>query len=84
MNGTSWHLDKRVPVAIIVAMVIQVGAFGFWVGSIANEVENNTEWIRSRQSLDARMAVLEEQVKDIKEILRRIEARVTRDQEQQR
>ena len=72
-----WHLDRRVPVVIIVAMVLQVGAFGFWVGNIANQVQMHETWIRERTSLDARMAVLEQQVKDIKEILYRIEGRVT-------
>lgn len=30
----SWHLDKRVPVALIIALVLQAGGFGWWAASL--------------------------------------------------
>lgn len=34
-----WHLDKRVPLALIVALAIQTGTFGFWLGSVQSRVD---------------------------------------------
>ena len=32
-HGDNWHLDKRVPIALIVAIVVQTFAIGWWVAS---------------------------------------------------
>ncbi len=34
-----WHLDKRVPIALITAMTIQIVIFAYWVGGFNNRVE---------------------------------------------
>lgn len=36
---TGWHLDKKVPLALIFALVMQTGAFAMWVGSINTRVD---------------------------------------------
>jgi len=36
---TGWHLDKKVPLALISALVMQTAVFGMWVGSINTRVE---------------------------------------------
>lgn len=33
-----WHLDKRVPIALIAAIAMQSGVFGIWVGTISSRV----------------------------------------------
>lgn len=34
-----WHLDKRVPLALMLAIGIQTAAMGAWVGSINTRVD---------------------------------------------
>jgi len=34
MNGESWHLDRRLPVAIIVALVMQSAGAVWWASKI--------------------------------------------------
>ena len=34
-----WHLDKRVPIALIFAIVMQTGAAFWWASSISSRVE---------------------------------------------
>lgn len=36
---TGWHLDKKVPLALIAALIAQTAAFSMWVGSINSRVE---------------------------------------------
>lgn len=35
---TGWHLDKKVPLALIFALLAQTAAFAMWVGSINTRV----------------------------------------------
>jgi Tfp pilus assembly protein PilO len=37
----SWHLDKRVPVALIIALLAQFAAGVWFTSSLANDVANN-------------------------------------------
>ena len=39
MTEQEWHLDKRVPVALILALVLQAGTFGWWGASIQARVD---------------------------------------------
>jgi hypothetical protein len=72
----SWHLDKRVPVALLTAILVQSAAFGFWVGGLAARVVHVEQWQSDNRSVDARLAVLEAQTAEIKRMLGRIEDRL--------
>ena len=37
--GDDWHLDKRIPVALIMALLIQAGAGLWWAASINARVD---------------------------------------------
>lgn len=37
-NG-AWHLDKRIPLALLGAILLQTATFGFWVGQISNRLD---------------------------------------------
>lgn len=50
-NG-AWHLDKRIPLAMIGAILLQTAAFGFWVGKISNRLDYALE---TNQKQDARI-----------------------------
>ena len=40
-EDSSWHLDKKVPITLIVALVLQSGGFIWWGASISFQVEEN-------------------------------------------
>ena len=56
---TDWHLDKRVPVALILAIALQTMAGGFFIGSLSTRVSTLEEWQRANQTLERRLATLE-------------------------
>jgi len=39
MTTEHWHLDKRVPIAMIFAIIIQTGGAFWWAANISNRVE---------------------------------------------
>ncbi len=71
-----WHLDKRVPVALILAIVAQTFGWGWWAASISERVTALELWRSDSKDAAARLAVLESQIADIKDILRRIETQL--------
>lgn len=46
-NG-AWHLDKRIPLAMIGAILMQTAAFGFWIGQISNRLDAALETNRQQ------------------------------------
>ena len=42
MPEQEWHLDKRVPIAMILALVLQVGAAVYWASKMESRIEANT------------------------------------------
>ncbi|WP_407949543.1 hypothetical protein [Parvibaculum sp.] len=77
-EGPMWAIDRRVPLAVIVAIVMQSAAALIWAGA-ANErlagLETRTERIGE---LVERTARLEEQAKAANAALGRIEERLGR------
>jgi hypothetical protein len=72
----SWHLDRRVPIALIAAILVQTAAFGFWVGGLVARVGQVERWQAENARVDARLAVLEAQTGAIVRILERLETRM--------
>jgi hypothetical protein len=71
-----WHLDRRVPIALIVAIFVQTAAFGFWVGGLVARVGHVEQWQAENARVDARLAVVETQTAEIMRILGRLESRM--------
>ena len=46
----SWHLDKRVPIAILTGLVMQAGAVFYWGGSFQAQTEERLEQIERRMN----------------------------------
>jgi len=40
-----WHLDKRVPISLIVTIMVQTAAFMWFLSSLSHRVEANTDAI---------------------------------------
>jgi hypothetical protein len=64
-----WHLDRRVPIAIILAIVGQTVLGGIWIGRMETRIESLEEWQRGNARIDARLAVLENQNLEIRRSL---------------
>lgn len=70
-----WHLDKRVPIALIVTILMQTAGMGVWVGSIQARVEANERAIMDNADTAERLARIEA-------ILERVERRLDRESAQ--
>lgn len=54
-----WHLDRRVPIALIVSLILQTVILGMWVGGIQERVARNERDIAASQDTGERLARLE-------------------------
>jgi hypothetical protein len=91
-SAEHWHLDKRVPLSLLAAIMLQTAGFGWWAARVENKADNNqTEISRVdvRVASDLRRlevgiekqrqedrAELKEFVRDVRDSLRRIEERL--------
>lgn len=78
-----WHLDKRVPVVIVGAILAQTFGFGWWAATVSQRQETNTARITALETAvaDSRdlatdIAVIKNNVETIKDSLRRLETQV--------
>ena len=75
-----WHLDKKVPISIIIALVLQT--FGFvaigsaWKAEVESRLAVVEKQVDERKNQGDRLIVIEEQLRFIKESLTRIEVRL--------
>lgn len=81
MNGDAqWHLDKKVPIGIIVAIVIQTVTFVAVLASWKADVENRLTYLErtdaERKPQETRIVVIEQNVKFILDGMRRIEEKL--------
>jgi hypothetical protein len=81
-----WHLDKRVPIALIVAMVGQFGAAMAYISAIAQRTSEHDRRLTviEAQRIGERLAGLEAQMQDAKSLLLRIDGRLERIQSRER
>lgn len=76
----SWHLDKRVPIALIVTLILQFCGVVFYVSRIEAQGQDNERRISvlEEQKISERLAALESQVGDVKQYLDRMEGKLDR------
>lgn len=72
-----WHLDKRVPVALIVTIMIQTGAGVWWAATQDQRVKSLEEWRTDSKSVAADLSEIKAEIRslnrsidDVKERLR--------------
>ena len=63
----SWHLDKKVPIALIFAILLQTVAFAWWGATLTARVDFLERQIAENQGQGDRIVRLEEQMKYIAE-----------------
>ena len=67
-----WHLDKKVPIALIVAIGAQTIAGVWWAASITGDVKHNTNNISLVRNLNERVIRLEVHLQNQTSILSEI------------
>lgn len=65
--------EKRIPAALVAAFLLQTAGALFWAGSAAERIAGLERIVASDQAAIEKVAVLEEQVRTIRETLDRIE-----------
>ncbi len=68
-SDTEWRLDKHIPVALILAIILQGAATVWWASSISARVEMLEARQQALSSVPARLSAVEATLKDIREIL---------------
>ena len=80
MDHDEWHLDKKVPIAIIIALVIQTMSFiviaAAWKTSVDNRLERLEASAVDSSNQSDRILVLEQQLKFIVDSVSRIEKKL--------
>ncbi|BAQ17985.1 hypothetical protein GL4_2551 [Methyloceanibacter caenitepidi] len=75
-SSAHWTLDRRVPVALILSIVLQSAGLFMWVGALTSRVsELETKAVRAIDAGD-RVISLEAEMREVRRILQRIEAKL--------
>jgi len=70
--------EKRLPAALVAAFLLQTAGALFWAGSAAERIADLERTAASDQAAIQKVAVIEEQVRSIRESLARIESKLDR------
>ena len=87
--GESWHLDKKVPVAIIITLVIQIAGAAWIASKLDARVESlEKSEVRHERSIDAltaerdgsreRLTRLEESSRTTLDLVRQVDSKIDR------
>ena len=74
MENTSWHLDKRVPVAVIMALVGNIVASVWWLSALGQRVEYIEMAISTNEAVRLDIAQVKERINGMDRVLMRLEA----------
>lgn len=67
-----WHLDKRVPVALILTLMFQTFGAIWWAATMSERMNSLEREVQSREGQDRRLTRLETTVENIEKIAQRI------------
>lgn len=78
-----WHLDRRVPIALIIAIFVQTAGAGFYVARMDSRIEQNTRDIQELKvtqeqdqgNAERRFKLIEDKLNSQGETLARMEER---------
>lgn len=75
-----WHLDKGIPISVIVTLIAQAVVVVWWFSNLSQQVENTEQRIAAIESqrVSERLTALESQMLDSKTSLVRIENKLDR------
>ncbi|MGQ0740920.1 MAG: hypothetical protein ACT4OG_01305 [Alphaproteobacteria bacterium] len=72
----TFRLDRRVPVALVLAFVLQTGGALFWAGSAAQRIAEVERQTQTNAGAIERVVRLEERVSAMQQQLARIETKI--------
>lgn len=78
--GESWHLDKRVPIALIVALVAQTLAVGLWAGAVNQRLHTVEIGVVQQREQNERLIRVEEKLVALND---KLDSRYEKDQRRQ-
>lgn len=77
-SDSNWHLDRKVPVAIIVALMMQTGGFVWWAATASerlNALERKVDMAAPQADrltkVETRLEAVQDGIGEIKFLLRR-------------
>ena len=74
--GSFWHIDKKVPAALILTIMVQTAGIAYWVGALSNRVDQLERSLITRTGDGDRITRLEVKLENMVESLHRIERAV--------
>ena len=80
MSGSDrqWHLDKRVPIAIIFAIMAQTASVAWWAARLDSRVGVLEREVAAREQFQERLVIVETKIHELSAGQRRIEAKLDR------
>lgn len=76
--ASHWHLDKRVPIALIVAMAVQTAGALVWAGAAMQRIDYLEREVSASSRIGERTARVEEQMRYLRQSVDRIETKLDR------
>ena len=76
--ASHWHLDKRVPIALIVAMAVQTAGALVWAGAAMQRIDYLEREVSAGSRIGERTARVEEQMRYLRQSVDRIETKLDR------
>ncbi len=73
-----WHLDKRLPMALILAIAVQSGAGLIWAGAAGERIRQLEDQALVSRNMTERLVRVEEQIGFARDTLDRIERKLDR------
>ena len=73
-----FDLDRRIPMALVFAFLLQTGGALFWAGSAAQRISEIERETRTNEAATERVVRLEAEVSALHETLLRIETKIDR------
>ncbi len=71
-----WHLDKKVPLALITVILTQTFFFGWWASNVEARIAEQERKIAPVASLEIVIARLDERMKSLTELLNKLERKL--------
>ncbi len=77
-DAIGWHLDKRVPIALIAAMSLQTAGALLWAGAAMQRIDYLEREVTAGAMIGERTARVEEQMRYLRQSVDRIETKLDR------
>lgn len=72
-DDNAWHLDKKVPISLIMAILIQTGGFFWWAAQTAEKVSVLKERLDAIAPNSDRLTRVEVKVDSVQQSINRVE-----------